>query len=146
MRKNLFDLYDLTPEELVARITETIKLYNEKRATLTEEHVSRLRTLLSSDLYNFTIDVYKPALDDVMYTSIELDRVEGRLYVEHYDAFRKKEGASASETLARKAVKMDEIYIDAVKKAKTAENISNLYDKMMRMGTQVLHSMSYRGN
>ena len=145
--RELFLKSNPTPDELMERINRAIELYNYSRAKFSDDEVAKLRAFLSCDLYSFVSGLYKPALDDVTGTEITFGKIDGEVYLEQFNKFR-SEGLSASsaEVAARKASKTNERYIEAFKNFKDSEAILNHYDKIMKMATQVLHSMSYKSN
>jgi hypothetical protein len=143
--KELFSKVNPTSEELQERIDRTVTIYNHQRSTLSDDEVARLRAYLSCDMYSFVAKVYKPALDDEAICEIELERIESLCYMEYFEKLRAdKMSASAAETVARKMTKMDERYLSAFHNMKQSKNISILTNHIMKAGTNVLHSMSYK--
>ena len=143
--KELFNKVNPTPEELQERIDRTIIIYNHQRSTLSDDEVARLRAYLSCDMYSFVAKIYKPALDDEAICEIELEKVESACYLEYFEKLRlDKMSASAAETVARKLTKTDERYLKAFHDMKQSKNISILTNNIMKAGTNVLHSMSYK--
>lgn len=143
--KELFNIINPTAEQLQERIDRAVILYNHQRSALSDDEVAKLRAYLSCDMYSFVAKIYKPALDDDALCEIEFDKVESMCYMEYFEKLRAdKMSASAAETVARKLTKIDERYLKAFHNMKQAKNICVLTNHIMKAGTNVLHSMSYK--
>lgn len=145
--KVLFNKHNPTPEELQMRINRAVEIYNYTRSTMSDDEVAKLRAYLSCDIYKYVAEVYKPSLDDLARCELELEKADGGQYLMLFDEYRGKGlSASAAETAARKALKIDPIYVEAYKNHSDAKTIAEITSQIMRMVTQVLHSMSYKSN
>lgn len=142
--KQLSAIVDPTDQQLHERINLCIQIYNARRDQLTDEDIAKTRAFLSSDLYAMVAVCYQPALDDLINTDIEMQKAESRTYMEEFEEAQKKYSVSQAADLARKVQKENEDYIQAYKNFHTAKNIVNIYDKTMKMGSQVLNSMAAR--
>jgi hypothetical protein len=143
--KKLSAIIDPTADELYERVNLCIQIYNARRDEITDEEIARTRAFLSSDLYTMVSVCYQPALDDLIHTDIEMQKAESRTYmIEFEKAKEKKFSPSQAMDIARKSQKENDEYIQSYKNFHNAKNIVNIYDKTMKMGSQVLNSMARR--
>ena len=145
--RELFNLNNPNPDQLQLRINRAIELYNTTRSTMIDDDVAKLRSYLSCDIYRYVSDVYKAALQDLSKCELELDKADGSRFLALFEEARSKGiSISAAETIARKAMKSDPVYLEAFKNFSEAKIITEVTGQIMRMVTQVLHSMSYKSN
>lgn len=142
--KALSIVVDPSDEELVERITLCIQIYNARRDELTDEDIARTRAFLASDLYMMVSVCYQPALDNLIAADLELQRRESDTFNEEFEECLKTFSKSQSIDLARKNQKSNEDYLEAYNNFHACKNIVNIYDKTMKMGSQVLNSMARR--
>jgi hypothetical protein len=142
--KVLSAVIDPTAEELFERVNLCIQIYNAKRDELTDDDIAKTRAFLSSDLYAMVSVCYQPALDDLIHTDIEMQKAESRTYREEFEKAKKTYSVSQAADFARKSQKENEEYIQSYRNFHNAKNIVNIYDKTMKMGSQVLNSMARR--
>lgn len=142
--KKLSAIVDPTADELFERVNLCIQIYNIRRDELTDEDIAKTRAFLSSDLYLMVSVCYQPALDDLIHTDIELQKSESTTYKEELEEARKVYSVSQAMDIARKTQRENDSYLNAYKNFHVAKNIVNIYDKTMKMGSQVLNSMARR--
>jgi len=142
--KQLSAIVDPTADQLFERVNLCIQIYNAKRDELTDDDIAKTRAFLSSDLYAMVAVCYQPALDDLIATDIEMQKAESRTYKEELEEAKKVYSVSQAMDMARKSQKENEEYIQSYKNFHNAKNIVNIYDKTMKMGSQVLNSMARR--
>lgn len=142
--KQLSAIIDPTADQLYERVNLCIQIYNARREQITDEEIAKTRAFLSSDLYAMVSVCYLPALDDLIHTDIEMQKGDSRSYMEEFLKARETYSISQAADLARKTQKENEIYVQTYKNFHNAKKIVNIYDKTMKMGSQVLNSMARR--
>lgn len=134
-------------EELLERITNQITEFNLNKDKIIDEDIRLLRMGLSSDLYSLIDVCYIPAANLNTHCYIELERSEAISFNEELkQAQVEGYSNSQSESIARKRAKGNDAYLEAVKNYRDSKTSLDSIDKIMRMGQQVLNSMSKRVN
>lgn len=144
-QKALSEIVSPNEEQLYKRVNYTVLVYNARRHQLDDEEIYRTRAFLSSDLYSMIEVCYLPALDSLIDADFKLQKAEASTF--EYELNKHiNNGFSRSQAieLARKSQKGNMDYLDAYKYFNDCKNIVNVYDKSMKMGSQVLNSMSKR--
>lgn len=145
--RELFNLHNPDPDQIQLRVSKAIELYNHGRSALIDDDIARLRGQLSCDLYKYVADVFKPALQDLYRCELELEKADGSRFLALFEEARSKGiSISAAETVARKSMKCDPIYLEALKNFQDAKVITEVMNQINKMATQVLHAMAYKAN
>lgn len=145
--RELFNLANPNPDQIQLRVNKAIEMYNHGRSLLIDDDIAKLRSQLSCDLYKYVADVYKPALQDLYRCELELEKADGSRFLKLFEEARNKGiSISAAETVARKSMKCDPIYLDALKNFHDAKIITEVMNQINKMATQVLHAMAYKSN
>lgn len=137
----------MNDQELLERITNLIIDFNVNREKITDEDIRLNRMALSSDLYNLIDTCYIPAANDNTSCFIALEKSEADAFNDELNkAQNEGYSNSQSESIARKRMKGNSLYLKAVKEYRDSKTYLDMVDKIMRMGQQVLNSMSKRIN
>lgn len=133
-----------TEEYLLEKISELVKQYGETSATLTDEEIGEMRSVLSTATYLLVEAALEPAYRALVADEIALDRIESELYREHFDIRVKAKAQSVADTFARKDTKTDQRYLDAAEAAGLAKTRVQLLNRLLDQANHVLNSMSRR--
>lgn len=132
-----------TPEQLLDKVREVIETYNISRLELSDAELADLRAHLAIGTYLLVETNIQPAYTDMTIAAIAAERAEGTVFRKYYNALiAEGKSPSLAETLARKDMKTDEEYLEAVKQADMAKQYAYLLNKLLDQANQVLNSMS----